>query len=137
VATLIPSLFCFHPLGTLAALVVPCARLAAGARLEVSMATRKRSNKASQQDGNAFVRVVEGLRADFRELLTRFVGVEDRLNGVEGGLITLRDDVNRRFDGIEMDIGRLQSAVLAQGHQLREIRTVVDRKADRNEVPVR
>ncbi len=88
------------------------------------MAARRTPNKKSQ-NGHAFTVVLEEMRGQFRVF-------GEALSG-------LREEMNRRFDRVEgdigvmkTDVGLLKTAVVEHGRQLKWIRAKLDACAPRS-----
>jgi hypothetical protein len=126
------------------------------------MAVRKRS-KSTKRNGQAFGVIVEELRGHFRvygEALAalrqtmderfdqvdrlfgamdrRFADVDRRFDQVDQRFTEVDrrfDHVDRRLDRTDSDIGLVKAAVLEHARELKEIRVILEKKADREEVP--
>ncbi len=113
------------------------------------MAGRRKVAGGGENDGGrAFAVVVEQLRGDFRVfgealggltekvdglsarvdgLSERVDGLSERVDGLSERVDGLEAKMDRRFDSLEVDVGLMKAAILAQGREL-------TKKVDRDEV---
>jgi hypothetical protein len=70
---------------------------------------------------------VEQLRGDFRIFGDVLAGVR-----AEMSLSQFRVDVDRRFGDVDRRFDRVESALMEHGRQLKEVRAVLERKAERD-----
>jgi archaellum component FlaC len=70
------------------------------------------------------------MRASFEEVDRRFEQVDRRFEQIDHRF----EQMDQRFERIEQDVGLVKIAVLDHARELKEIRTALDRKVDRDEV---
>jgi chromosome segregation ATPase len=87
-----------------------------------------------KQDVGDLKQEVGGLKQDVAGLKEGFVELKEEVGELRRDMTAGFERVDRELLGVKADIGRLQVAVLGNTREIQELRVVVERKVDRDEV---